>query len=118
VHSICEGANGLRISPFEITFDRTASFRGRPGSCPFVLIGGEGLDRLKAFRRALSAELARKGLKQRAGTSFEPHVTLLYDGHSVDEYPLGEPISWTIDEIVLIRSRHGHMHVAKWPLRA
>ena len=106
------------VAPFEVCFDRTASFRGRGGSRPFVLIGGEGVRQLKLFRRELGAGLAREGLRRLANTNFEPHVTLLYDAPGVDEYPLGEPISWTVNEIVLVRSMNGHEHLAKWSLRA
>jgi RNA 2',3'-cyclic 3'-phosphodiesterase len=115
-HVTAETTGEVRMPPFEVCFDRTASFRGRLGSRPFVLIGGDGLGQLKSFRKGLGAELAREGLKRLANTNFEPHVTLLYDARSVEEYPLGEPICWTINEIVLIRSRNGHAHLAKWRL--
>lgn len=108
----------LRMSPFKVSFDRTASFRGPPGSCPFVLVGSEGLSQLKSFRQGLATAWAREGLMRLANTSFEPHVTLLYDARCVEEYPLAEPISWIINEIVLIHSRNGHAHLAKWRLRA
>jgi RNA 2',3'-cyclic 3'-phosphodiesterase len=113
-----EAAGEMRMAPFQVSFDRTASFRGRPGSRPFVLVGGDGVGQLKSFRQGLGAGLVREGLRGFAGTSFEPHVTLLYDARGVDEYPLAEPISWTVDEIVLIQSRSGHTHLAKWRLRA
>jgi|SRR5262245_22021924 len=118
LHAACDALGELRAQPFEVSFDRTASFRGRPGSRPFVLIGGDGLKRLKSFRQALAVELTKQGLKRRANTNFEPHITLLYDDRSVDEYPVAEPISWVIKEFVLIHSMNGHTHRAKWPLRA
>ena len=108
----------MRTAPFQVSFDRTASFRGRPGSRPFVLVGGDGVGRLKSFRQGLGAGLAREGQWRLAKTNFEPHVTLLYDARGVDEYPLAEPISWTVNEIVLIQSRSGHTHLATWRLRA
>src|SRR5215207_4597379 len=36
-------ATELRTEPFEVSFDRIASFRGRSGNRPFVLIGENGL---------------------------------------------------------------------------
>jgi len=117
MHSVCEAAERVRISPFKVSFDRTASFRGRPGSRPFVLVGDDGLDELKAFRQVLGAELTRQGLDRRARTNFEPHVTLLYDDRSVEEHPVAEPISWVISEFVLIHSLNGHRRLASWPLR-
>lgn len=118
VRILCEAADKVRVSPIEVSFDRTASFRGRDGSRPFVLIGGDGLNQLKSFRQALATELTRQGLTRRAMTNFEPHITLLYDDRSVEEYPVAEPISWVVNEFVLIHSMNGHTHLAKWPLRA
>ena len=111
-----ERVGELSVPPFEVSFDRTASFHGKPGSRPFVLIGGDGLGRLRSFRKDLASHLRREGLRRVANTNFEPHVTLLYDARSADEYPLGEPIAWTIKEIVLIHSLNGYEHVAKWRL--
>src|SRR5262249_34979863 len=39
----CETLADVRMPPFEVSFDRTTSFRGRPRSRPFVLMGGDGL---------------------------------------------------------------------------
>jgi len=114
----CDGIGEMRMPPLEVSFDRTASFRSSEGSYPFVLIGGDGLSRLKSFRQGLGAELTREGLRRVANTNFEPHVTLLYDARCVEEYPLAEPISWTVHEIVLVHSMNGHAHIAKWRLRA
>jgi RNA 2',3'-cyclic 3'-phosphodiesterase len=118
LRAVCKALADVRMPPFQVSFDRTASFRGRVGSRPFVLVGGDGVGQLKSFRQGLGAGLAREGLKRLANTNFEPHVTLLYDAHGADEYPLAEPISWTVNEIVLIQSRSGHTHLAKWRLRA
>jgi 2'-5' RNA ligase len=112
-----EAAMQVRTEPFEVSFDRTASFRGRPGNRPFVLIGESGLRRLESFRRMLGAALTRSGLKRVANTNFTPHVTLLYDARSVDEHPI-QPIFWTVTEFVLIRSMKGHACHGRWPLRA
>ena len=104
-----------RTEPFEVSFDRTASFLGRPGNRPFVLIGEKGLRRLQSFRQMLGAAMARRGLRRLANTNFTPHVTLWYDARSVDEYPI-EPIGWTVREFVLVRSLNGREHLVRWPL--
>lgn len=117
LRAACEAAREVRNEPFEVSFDRTASFRGRPGNRPFVLIGENGLRRLQSFRRMLGAALTRNGLRRVANTNFTPHVTLLYDMHGVDEYPI-QPIVWTVTEFVLIRSMKGHDHLGRWPLQA
>ena len=105
----------VRTEPFEVSFDRTASFRGRSGNRPFVLIGEKGLLRLQSFRQMLGAAMTRRGLRRLANTNFTPHVTLLYDARGVDEYPI-EPIGWKVTEFVLVRSLNGHEHLVRWPL--
>jgi 2'-5' RNA ligase len=117
IRAVSEAAMLVRTGPFEVSFDRTASFRGRPGNCPFVLIGENGLRRLESFRRMLGAALTRSGLGRVANTNFTPHVTLLYDARSVDEYPI-RPIFWTVTEFVLIHSMKGHAYLGRWPLWA
>jgi RNA 2',3'-cyclic 3'-phosphodiesterase len=116
VRIACEAAQGVCIPPFGVSFDRIASFRGRPGHHPFVLLGGDGLSRLKLLRQALGVQLARNGLKHLVKWDFNPHVTLLYAEREVEEQPI-EPIFWTVDGFVLIHSDHGHTHLARWPLR-
>jgi RNA 2',3'-cyclic 3'-phosphodiesterase len=117
IQAACEAAAAVRAERFEVSFDRTASFRGRSGNCPFVLIGDDGLDRLRSFRRMLGAALTRRALRRVANTHFTPHVTLLYGAHCVEEHPI-EPIFWTVTEFVLIQSMKGHDYVARWPLQA
>src|SRR5258708_4335414 len=116
VRMACEAATDARGQPFDVLFDRSASFRGRPGNRPFVLIGDGGLDRLRSFRRTLGVAMARRGLKRLAKNDFAPHITLLYAERNADEQPI-EPICWTVNEFVLIHSMHGHVHLARWPLR-
>lgn len=117
IRAACAAAADVRIEPFEVLFDRTASFRGNRDSRPFVLVGDKGLRRLISFREMLGAAMLRRGLRRMANTNFTPHVTLLYDSRSVEEYPI-EPISWTVREFVLIRSLRGHECLARWPLEA
>jgi RNA 2',3'-cyclic 3'-phosphodiesterase len=116
VRMACEAAQQVRMPSFEVSFDRIASFRGRPDNHPFVLLGDDGLNRLKLFRQTLGAEMTRKGLRRLVTTDFTPHVTLLYDKCKVEEQPI-EPIFWRVGEFVLIHSMDGHTHLARWPLR-
>ena len=115
VRIACEAAAEVRVPPFDVWFDRSVSFRGKPGNRPLVLVGDDGLDRLKSFRRTLGVALASRGLGRLAKREFTPHVTLLYGERHVEEHPI-EPIHWTVNEFVLIHSRHGHVHLARWPL--
>jgi len=117
IRTACSVIDEVRTEPFDISFDRSMSFRGRPGGRPFVLTGDEGLSRLKKFRRSLTATLARcHGLRHLGRREFTPHVTLLFDDRAVEEQPFG-PVCWTVRDLVLIHSMKGHEHLARWPLR-
>jgi 2'-5' RNA ligase len=116
VRIACEAAAEVRTSPFDVLFDRSVTFRGKPGNQPFVLTGDDGLERLKSFRRTLGLAMASNGLRFLAKKDFTPHITLMYAEHDVEEHPI-EPIGWTVNEFVLIHSMHGHVHLGRWPLQ-
>jgi 2'-5' RNA ligase len=110
-------ADSLSSSPFEVSFDRAASFHGRADNRPFVLRVGEGLAGVVAFQQTLGGAMIKAGL--RPDRSFVPHVTLLYDGQLVAEQAIG-PIGWTVDELVLVHSLLGqtvHVPLGRWPLK-
>jgi RNA 2',3'-cyclic 3'-phosphodiesterase len=109
----CEAVARVRMTPFEVSFDRTASFRSGTGNRPLVLLGDETSDRLKSLGHMLGAAMMEKGRGRRAVKDFTPHVTLLYGERAIDEYPV-EPIRWTVNEFVLIHSLQGHTHLARW----
>jgi 2'-5' RNA ligase len=115
VRAACNAAANVSLPSFEVTFDRSLSFRGKAGSRPFVLVGDDGPTPLKAFRGLLGTAMTTRGLGLLAKTNFTPHVTLLYDARSAEEYPV-LPISWTVREFVLIHSANGHVPLARWPL--
>jgi RNA 2',3'-cyclic 3'-phosphodiesterase len=119
IADVKDAAATLVVPPFDVTFDRVGSFAGRPSNFPFVLRGGDGLDALVAFQRALIVALQKSGVVRRAAATFTPHVTLLYDERSIVEHPV-EPISWTVREFVLVHSLLGqtrHIPLARWSLR-
>lgn len=118
VAAASEAAAAVKAAPFDVAFDRAASFRGKPDKRPFVLRGGDALGPLIAFQQALGFEMAKAGLGQYVEKSFTPHVTLLYDPSLVTETPV-EPIRWTVRELVLIHSLLGrtqHIPLGRWPL--
>jgi RNA 2',3'-cyclic 3'-phosphodiesterase len=117
VQAACEAAADVQAAPFEISFDRSVSFRGAAGGRPFVLMGDNSVQPVRSFRRVLGAALSSVGLKRRVNRGFMPHMTLLYDERIAEELPI-EPISWVVNDFVLIHSRYGHTHLARWPLRA
>jgi 2'-5' RNA ligase len=119
VAAAMEAGETMAAAPFEVTFDRAASFGGNPSNRPFVLLGGDRLAALKAFQETLVTALAKARLKL-ARSAFTPHVTLLYDGQLVLEQPI-QPITWTAHEFVLVHSLLGqtrHIPLGRWPLRA
>src|ERR1700674_4265374 len=100
VRMACEAAQEMRMSSFEISFDRIASFRGRPDNHPFVLLGDDGLNRLKLFRQTLGAEMTRKGLRRLVTTDFTPHAPLLYGimAQTPQTEPAHRPQMWARHE--------------------
>jgi RNA 2',3'-cyclic 3'-phosphodiesterase len=115
VRKVCEAAEAMTAMPFDVSFDRAASFRGKRANHPFVLFGDRGLRALNAFRQTFAEAMMRRGLRRWANTNFAPHVTLLYGERRVEEYPI-LPIGWTVRELVLVRSMRGHVRLAQWPL--
>jgi 2'-5' RNA ligase len=113
-----EAAETMTTAPFEVAFDRAASFHNG-GANPFVLLGGGGLEALEAFQRDLGLAMARAGLGKLVDKSFTPHVTMLYDRRLVAEQALA-PIRWTVGGFTLIHSLLGrteHIPLARWTLR-
>jgi len=103
--------------PFEIAFDRAASFRARRRQLPLVLCGHRSADPLFAFHGTLGSALARTGFV-RVSRRFTPHMTLLYDTRRVAPCSV-EPVAWTAREFVLIHSRVGltqHIPLGRWSL--
>jgi 2'-5' RNA ligase len=115
VKKACETVNETRAEPFDVSFDRSMGFRGRPGGRRFVLTGDVGLRRLKLFRRSLAAAMMKRGLTYFGRREFTPHVTPLFDDRCVEEHPVA-PVGWAVRDLVLIHSMKGHRHLARWPL--
>lgn len=107
------------MAPFEVAFDRAASFSSAPRNRPFVLRGGDGVAALTEFQQALGIAMKKAGLGRWAKPAYTPHVTLLYDDRCVVEQAV-EPINWTAREFVLVHSLLGqtrHVALLRWPLR-
>ncbi len=113
-------AMAAAMQPFEITFNRAASFGSKRGNHPYVLLGSDGIAAVVHFQQALRVAMAKAGLKVSSKQSYTPHVTLLYDATSVEEHAV-EPVSWTVNEFVLVHSLLGetkHPPLGRWALRA
>lgn len=116
----CAAAASITATPFDVTFDRAASFSTAPRNRPFVLRGGDGVASLIAFQQTLGDALKKTVLGRWAKPAYTPHVTLLYDDSSVAEQAV-PAVSWTAGEFVLVHSLIGqtvHLSLGRWPLRA
>jgi len=106
----------LAHAPFEVVFDQAVSFANRLGNNPFTLQGGEGVQTLIAFQRALGLKMAGAALKP--DKQFLPHITLLYDGQVIPAQAIA-PIRWSVDRFVLVQSKLGqtqHIVLQSWDL--
>jgi 2'-5' RNA ligase len=118
----CAAAASLVVPPFEVTFDRVLSFKGRPGHRPLVLTGETGLNPLIDFQQALGEALGKalgKAGLRLSRARFTPHLTLLYDEGKFDPRPI-EHITWTVRDFVLIHSWLGktlYVEKGRWPLK-
>lgn len=118
VAAICDAAATVGMGPFEVEFDRVASFSGRPGNRPLVLRGSDGLAELMKFQRGLGAAITRARVGRPVASQFTPHMTLLYDDIQVEDRAV-EPIRWTVNEFILVHSLLGqtrHVPLARWSL--
>ena len=114
-----QGAAAVALPPFDIAFDRAASFCSTPRNRPFVLQGDGGVAAVTVFQQALGVEMTKVGLGRWAKSAYTPHITLLYDDRCVAEQAV-ETIAWTAHEFVLVHSLIGqtrHVPLARWPLR-
>jgi len=117
VDATMKAAARVRAAPFDVAFDRVASFDGRRDKLPFVLRAEGGNAPLRAFQADLETQLREAGVAP-AGIGFEPHVTLAYDARKVAAEAVS-PIRWRVDEFVLVHSLLGktrHVRLGRWPL--
>lgn len=109
-----QAASMLVAKPFRVTFDRVLNFGAQ-----VVLAGGEGIEEMVRFQRRLHVHMAQAGLA-RSAKAYTPHVTLFYGSSARVEEEKVEPISWVVNELVLVRSPQGltqHHRLASWPLK-
>jgi 2'-5' RNA ligase len=120
IEAACRAAAAVVMPPFDVAFDRAASFSRQEGispNWPFVLYGGDGVIGMVMLRRALITELRKAGIDVNTN-SFEPHMTLLYDRRRIAEQSIA-PVRWRVPEFSLIHSLRGltkHVHLARWKL--
>ncbi|MBO9622208.1 MAG: hypothetical protein J7500_05800 [Sphingomonas sp.] len=100
----------LDAQPFEVIFDRVEGSTLKPR---------RGLRAPGTIQRAIAGRLAAFGLSLPA-YKFALHMNLAYGQHS-DRRAALQPLSWIVDEILLIESVNGqgrHIDRGRWPLIA
>jgi 2'-5' RNA ligase len=107
----------VQCKAFDVLFDAAMTFSAP--SAPLVLLGGQGLDAVRALRTELACALADTGFAP--PHSFEPHMTLCYDPrHRLARTPIA-PLGFRATEFVLVKSHIGfsrHEVLRTWALLA
>ena len=110
---------GMAVAPFEVTFNKVGSFKGKPGRIPIVLFGATSPE-LMCFQADLDQKMKRAGLTQGDHhRQFNPHLTLFYGRQEVHERGV-EAVSWRATDFVLLRSVVGqgvYVEEGRWPMR-
>jgi 2'-5' RNA ligase len=107
------------VPPFELHFDRVASFNRRSSNRPIVLLS-DAASPVIGLHARLAAGLRARGVPFDASSPYTPHLTLMYDDARVDPQPV-ESIGWTVREFALMQSlvgRSAHRVLGRWPLAA
>lgn len=116
---LAEVVDGLALPPFELRFDRIASFNRRRDKRPLVLLAAPD-GPVATLHEALASRLRAAGLAFESHRPYAPHLTLMYDDRRVDARPVA-PITWTVREFVLMHSlvgRSTHRPLGHWALQA
>ena len=99
---------------FPLRFDRIENRKA------VTLRTRDPLTEARAFQKALVQHLLEQKAPIMDGTTPEPHITINYRGDRLGAQKM-PPISWTVDEIILMESIVGkttHVEHGRWPLRA
>jgi 2'-5' RNA ligase len=100
---------------FDVSFDTLMRFRG---SDAVVLTGGDD-EGIRSFRLSLRDVLRDAGLPVAGGSSFTPHMTMLYSTSPFKACRV-PAVRWHADEFFLIHSIVGgskHIVLGRWPLK-
>ncbi len=110
----CAAAGSIGCSPFDVSFDRAINRRGTQ----IALTADKPCDALFSFQQKLHLTMRLAGMRAVKGWTFDPHVTLRYRENILVDQPV-QPVSWRVDEFVLIESLQGrtiHNHRRTWSL--
>jgi RNA 2',3'-cyclic 3'-phosphodiesterase len=110
-------ATSVRCAPFDVRFDRVATFGGKGNPLVFRSSDDDGVAGLLSLHQALGMALADTGERIRS-RRITPHMTLSYRGRRIADTAI-EPVSWRACDLVLIDSHlgaHRHDVLGRWPL--
>lgn len=111
-------AGAVSMAPFNVVFDRVASFSASHGQRALVLTGaGDGVAGFLRLQEALKHALMTAGLRLPRQSASSPHLTMMYESRICD-FAI-EPIRWTVSRFVLVDSLVGqsrHVHLGGWSL--
>lgn len=108
--------DAVRMPPFTVSLNKVMSFRRTRGVPPIVLCGDDGVLGLRILHQTLGDALRKKTFGQWRPLPIEPHMTISYEGATIQERAL-EPIVLKIREFVLVNSLIGkgqHVLLARW----
>jgi 2'-5' RNA ligase len=111
-----ESAAQVTLARFSFELDIVGSFGAR--RMPLWLGCSEIPAELLRLHEALGKALARHACRTHGATRLVPHVTILRDAEQALHRRLSEPITWRVDEFVLIDSQPPDPYrvVGRWPL--
>ncbi|WP_299425293.1 2'-5' RNA ligase family protein [Sphingomonas bacterium] len=96
----------IAVEPFRVMFDLIAGN---------LLRNTKGIPQATEFHRLLRQKAEMCGV--RIEHNFWLHLTLAYRGTPIAAARKIDPIGWTVEEFLLIRSDRGHELLDRWPLR-
>ena len=105
IKSISSEAALIKVPVFTAKLDYSGSFAGRPDRNPLVLRGGDGVAGFVGLYKALTKAALIGKAKVVSAHTFTPHMTLFYGSRLADVQV--EPLEWTVNEFVLLRSDLG-----------
>lgn len=118
IQKVSQAAGAVASRRFAVAFNRLGTWPAGDPPRPVVLWGDEGVIGVNELYSTIHRALRRLDMAPRREMPIEPHMTLLYDQAEAPE-TFVDPVSWTVDEFVLIHAVHGEGRshvVGRFPL--
>ncbi|MBU1376288.1 MAG: 2'-5' RNA ligase family protein [Alphaproteobacteria bacterium] len=118
IDKAAEAARPVAARPFTVAFNRFGSWGLGGKGGPIVLWGDDGVIGVDDLYSSIHRALVKPGMVPRREVEMTPHMTLIRDKAHIPE-TFVDPVSWTVDEFVLIYAIHGEGRyevVERYPL--